>query len=162
MYAPLRCPRCLCCRKKNDCTTMHLEAHVPKGQEEPSPGQNERSGWHPGYRTTHIPCALNRRSPAEGKGNGATRRRPKGKAKWQQGTLEVPSGNTFQTFPLAPAGRGPSGYILPRVSFATLILPWARFLLGFQPVQGPSFFISSNQYNPNSFLSPRPCFRNTD
>ena len=101
-------------------------------------------------------------SPAEGKGNGATRRRPKGKAKWQQGTLEVPSGNTFQTFPLAPAGRGPSGYILPRVSFATLILPWARFLLGFQPVQGPSFFISSNQYNPNSFLSPRPCFRNTD
>ena len=115
MYAPLRCPRCLCCRKKNDCTTMHLEAHVPKGQEEPSPGQNERSGWHPGYRTTHIPCALNRRSPAEGKGNGATRRRPKGKAKRQQGTLEVSYGNTFQTFPLSPAGRGPSGYILPRV-----------------------------------------------
>ena len=83
-----------------------------------------------GIRATHIPCALNRRSPAEGKGNGATRRRPKGKAKWQQGTMEVPSGNTFQTFPLAPAGRGPSGYILPRVSFATLILPWARFLLG--------------------------------
>ena len=106
-----------------------------KAQKEPSPGQSEYNERHPGYPSAHIPCALNRRSPAEGKGNGATRRWPKGKAKWQQGTLEVPSGNTFLTFPLAPVGRGPSGYILPRVSFATLILPWARFLLGFQPVQ---------------------------
>ena len=32
-------------------------------------------------------------SPAEGKGNGATRRRPKGKATGQQGTLEIPFAN---------------------------------------------------------------------
>ena len=142
MYAPLRCPRCLCCRKKNDCTTMHLEAHVPKGQEEPSPGQNERSGWHPGYRTTHIPCALNRRSPAEGKGNGATRRRPKGKAKWQQGTLEVSSGFTFRTFPLAPAGRGPSGYILPRVPLHDVSLcPGLGSFWAFSPCTSHRLFL---------------------
>ncbi len=35
-----------------------LDEHAPKGQEEPSPGQSEYNERHPGYRTTHIPCAL--------------------------------------------------------------------------------------------------------
>ena len=131
MYAPLRCPRCLCCRKKNDCTTMHLEAHVPKGQEEPSPGQNERSGWHPGYRTTHIPCALNRRSPAEGKG-------------------KVAAGNIggFIRIYISNVSSCPCRARTIRIHLTQgaaprcFALPWARFLLGFQPVQAPTCVVT--------------------
>ena len=95
-----------------------------------------------GIRATHIPCALNRRSPAEGKGNGATRRRPKGKAKRQQGTLEVSYGNTFQTFPLAPAGRGPSGYILPRVPLHDVSLcPGLGSFWAFSPCTSHRLFL---------------------
>ena len=52
-------------------TYTQKDEHAPKGQEEPSPGQSEYNERHPGYRATHIPCALNRRSPAEGKGKVA-------------------------------------------------------------------------------------------
>ena len=48
-----------------------LDEHGLKAQKEPSPGQSEYNERHPGYRTTHIPCVLNRRSPAEGKGKVA-------------------------------------------------------------------------------------------
>ena len=57
-------------------------------------------------------------SPAEGKGKVAA------------GNIGSSIRKYISNVPLAPVGRGPSGYILPRVSFATLILPWARFLLG--------------------------------
>ena len=77
-------------------------------------------------------------SPAEGKGNGATRRRLKGKATGQHvaGRRERQRGSRelwkflLLMFPLAPVGRGPCGF-LPRVPLRLrLRLPWARFLLG--------------------------------
>ena len=95
--------------------------HAPKAHGEPSPGQNERSEWHPGAYAAgwYAPC----------------------RGKWKR--LQGLSFSERPMLALALSERGDVGGLLsqgaaPRCS----ALPWARFLLGFQPVHGTAVVIA--------------------
>ena len=98
-------------------TYTQKDEHAPKGQEEPSPGQSEYNERHPGYRTTHIPCAL-----------------------------KVAAGNIggFIRIYISNVSSCPCRARTIRIHLTQgaaprcFALPWAGFLLGLQPVHVPS------------------------
>ena len=113
--------------------------YAPKGQEEPSPGQSEWNERHPGY--PGHPHTLRPEPKVAGR-----RERQRGNTSPAEGKGKVAAGNIggFIRIYISNVSSCPCRARTIRIHLTQgaaprcFALPWARFLLGFQPVHVPS------------------------